>query len=314
MTDLPNFAWLDGAVVPWAECRLHARSQGAFWGSNVFEGVRAYWDPPQDRLLLFRLQDHVARLRRSAKCMRMPVRYSDEDLTRACADLLRANQFTCDVHIVIAACFGMGPSCDSMGITDDVNVHITAIPMPRSRLFHQGAAVTVSSWRRISDDTMPPRIKTGANYHNSRLAHQEAARAGYDVALFLNQRGTIAEAPGSCVAIVHDGAIHTPPGTSGVLEGITLATVAELAKGLGLGFQPRELDRTELYLADEAFLCGTLAEIQPIVSVDRLAVGDGKVGPVTRQLQDGFERLVRTNPRSDWSHPVLSVSTREEVR
>ena len=314
MTDLPKFAWLDGAVVPWAECRLHARSQGAFWGSNVFEGVRAYWDEPQDRLLLFRLRDHLSRLRRSAKCMRMPLRYSDEALASACSELLQANRFRCDVHIVIAACFGMGPNCDSMGITDDVNVHITAVPMPRSRLFHQGAAVSVSSWRRISDDTMPPRIKTGANYHNSRMAQQEASRAGYDVALFLNQRGTVAEAPGSCIAVVHDGAIRTPPGTSGVLEGITLATVAEIARGLNMPFEAREIDRTEVYLADEAFLCGTLAEIQPIVSIDRLAVGDGAVGPVTRKLQDAFERLVRTHPRTDWSHPVQLASPGQELR
>lgn len=304
MTDAPKFAWLDGAVVPWAECRLHARSQGAFWGANVFEGVRAYWDEPQGRLLLFRLQDHLSRLRRSAKCLRMTVKHSDEDLTQACSELLRANRFRCDLHIVIAACFGMGPNCDSMGLTDDVNIHITAIPMPRSRLFRDGAAVSVSSWRRISDDTMPPRIKTGANYHNSRLAQQEASRAGYDVALFLNQRGTIAEAPGCCVAVVHDHTIRTPPGTSGVLEGITIATVEEIAKDLNVPFERREIDRTEAYLADEAFLCGTLAEIQPIVSIDRLAIGNGKAGPVTMKLQDAFERLVRTHPRPRWSHPV----------
>jgi branched-chain amino acid aminotransferase len=244
----------------------------------------------------------------------MTLKYPDEDLTNACSELLRANGFTCDVHIVIAACFGMGPNCDSMGLTDDVNIHITAIPMPRSRLSHEGAAVSVSSWRRISDDTMPPRIKVGANYHNSRLAQQEASRAGYDVALFLNQRGTVAEAPGSCIAVVHDGSIQTPPGTSGVLEGITLATVAEIARELNVPFERREIDRTEMYLADEAFLCGTLAEIQPIVSVDRLAVGHGKVGPVTMKLQEAFERLVRTHPRPDWSHPVYPVSPGEEFR
>jgi branched-chain amino acid aminotransferase len=304
LNDLPKFAWLDGAVVPWAECRLHARSQGAFWGANVFEGVRAYWDAPQNRLLLFRLQDHLSRLRRSAKCVRMTLPYSDEDLIKACSELLLANRFMCDVHVVVAACFGVGPNCDSMGLTDAVNLHITAIPMPRSRLFREGAAVGVSSWRRISDDTMPPRIKTGANYHNSRLAQQEALRAGYDVALLLNQRGTLAEAPGSCIAVVHDGSIQTPPGTSGVLEGITLATVAEMAGELNVPFARREIDRTEMYLADEAFLCGTLAEIQPIVSIDGLAVGRGKVGPVTLKLQEAFERRVRTHPLPEWSHPV----------
>ena len=173
----------------------------------------------------------------------------------------------------VVAYFGMGPNFETMSHTEDVGMHITSTPAPRSRGYHHGVAASISSWRRISDDSMPPRIKAGANYHNSRLAHHEAVRNGFNTALLLNHRGSVSEAPGSCVVMVRDGALITPPGTSGVLEGITLATVAELAdEHLGIAVERREIDRTELYVADEMFLCGTLAEIQPVV-IDRPPAG-----------------------------------------
>ena len=160
-----------------------------------------------------------------------------------------------------------------------------------------GVSACVASWRRIGDDTMPPRVKVGANYHNSRLAQEEAIRNGYDTSLILNQRGTLAEAPGSCLVMVREGRLVTPPGTSGVLEGITLATVEELAaQELGLTLERREIDRSELYVADEAFLCGTLVEIQPIVSVDGLEIGSGEPGELTRTLQRLYDRAVRGEP------------------
>jgi branched-chain amino acid aminotransferase len=306
MPSPPRYAWLNGEIVPWEACVLHGRTQAAFWGANVFEGLRAYWLDADRHLSLFRLDDHLARLRRSAKCVHMPLRYTDAELEGACVDLLRANEFDEDVHIVVVAYFGMGPNFDPLVHTDDTGLHITAVPFPRSERYHRGVAACISSWRRISDDTMPPRVKAGANYHNSRLAQHEAARNGYDTTIILNQRGTVAEAPGSCVVMLRDGRLVTPPGTSGVLEGITVATVAELAEQeLGIGLERRELDRTELYVADEAFLCGTLAEIQPIVSIDRLDVGDGVPGQLTRRLQELYERAVRGHPDyARWVRPV----------
>jgi branched-chain amino acid aminotransferase len=293
---LPEFAWLNGEIVPFDQCVVHGRSQGAFWGANVFEGIRAYWKVDEQRLYLFRLQDHLDRLRRSMKSVRMEIAHSDAELTQACLDVLRANEFTEDVHMCVVAYFGMLPNLDALSYTDDTGVHITASRLPRLPAYRNGSAVSIASWRRISDDSMPPRIKTGANYHNSRLAHHEAVRNGYDTALLLNHRGSLAEAPGSCVVMVRDGRLATPPGTSGVLEGITLATVADLAAELGLVLERREIDRTELYVADELFLCGTLAEIRPIVSIDRLPVGTGVPGPVTRMLQERYERAVRAMP------------------
>lgn len=291
--EAPPYAWLNGGVVPWDQCVLHARSQGAFWGANVFEGLRVYRDPA-GRRQVFRVQDHLDRLRRSMKSLHMEIAYSDEELTRACMDLVLANDFDADAHVCVVAYFGLGPTFDPMGRTTDTGVHITSTPVPRSAAHGEGVAAGISSWRRIGDDTMPPRIKTGANYHNSRLAQHEALRNGYDTALLLNQQGTLAEAPGSCVVVVRDGELITPPGTSGVLEGITVDTVARLAdERLGLTLRHRAVDRTELYVAEEVFLCGTMSELLPVTSVDRLPVGDGTPGPLTRLLQTHYDDAVR---------------------
>lgn len=289
----PPAAWLNGKVVPWDQCVVHARSQGAFWGANVFEGVRAYWNPAEGRLRAFRLEDHLARLGRSMKSLRMDIPYSAADLAQACADTVRAGGFQEDLHLCVVAYFGMGPNYDPMSHTEETGVHITVVPQPRSAGWERGASACVSSWRRISDDTMPPRIKTGANYHNSRLAQHEATRNGYDTTLLMNQRGNISEAPGACVAMVRDGTLVTPPGTSGVLEGITLDTVLRLAsQELAMPVEKREIDRTELYVADEVFLCGTLAEVLPVTSLDRMPIGDGSPGPLTRKLQSLFAATV----------------------
>ena len=257
----PKFAWLNGEIINWNDCVLHARTQGAFWGANVFEGLRGYWQEEQKQLQIYQMSQHIKRLHASMKCVDMKACYSDGQIMQACVDLLKANEFTEDVHIVITSYFGMGANFDPLCHTDDVGMHITAIPVPRSPLYSSGATAMISTWRRISDDTMPPRIKTGANYHNSRLAQHEAVRNGYDTAIFLNQRATIAEGPGSCIMMYNNGVLITPPGTSGVLEGITVTSVADLAIGnLGLNFERREIDRTELYLAEEVFMCGTMAD------------------------------------------------------
>ena len=312
MTDTPPpYAWLDGRIVPWDQCVLHARSQGAFWGANVFEGVRAYVRPEDGRLFAFRIADHLARLRRSMKSLHMETEHSDAELTQACFDLLLANDFGTDAHVCVVAYFGMGPHFDPLAHTTQTGVHITATPVPRSAAYEHGVAASISSWRRIGSDAMPTRVKAGANYHNSRLAQHEAVRNGFDTTLLLNQRGTVSEAPGSCVVMVRDGHLVTPPGTSGVLEGITVATVQELAaEHLGLPLERREIDRTELYACEELFLCGTMSELLPISSVDRIPVGDGKRGPVTAALQTHYDDAVRARGnRPQWCTPVVPAGT-----
>lgn len=301
----PQYAWLNGKVVSWNDCVIHARTQGAFWGANVFEGIRAYWNGDRRQLFVYRLHDHIARLRASMKCLNMPITYSDAEIVQACLELLRANEYREDVHIVIVCYFAMGKNFDPLYYTEETGMHITALPMPRSPRYHSGSKASISTWRRISDDTMPPRVKTGANYHNSRLAQHEANRNGYDTAILLNNRGTVAECPGSCIAMYHDGVLATPPGTSGVLEGITINAVKVLAESrLQVQFVRREIDRTELYLADEVMICGTLAEIQPVVSIDGKVISSGQRGGKTQALQELYENEVRIEPRDDLSLAV----------
>jgi branched-chain amino acid aminotransferase len=290
--EFPAYAWMDGEIVRWDDCRIHVRSQGAFWGANIFEGVRGYWKPAEERISFFCLEEHLKRLRDSAKCLRMPVNFSDEQLSGALQALVQANSFHTHVHVVIGLAYGMGPRCESLGHIDAVHAHITAIEMPRSPNFVRGIAAGTSSWRRISDESMPPRIKTGANYHNSRLAHQEAVEAGYQTALILNNKGTLAESPGACVAAVIGNTVVSPPSTAGALPGITLRVVEKIVKQLGMHFKQREIDRSELYLANEVMLCGTLAEILPITSIDRILVGDGSPGPIVPKIQQRFDQLV----------------------
>jgi len=302
----PPYAWLNGEIVPWDQCVLHARSQGAFWGANVFEGVRGYWNAADEQLYAFRIGDHLARLHRSMKSLHMEIEHTDAELRQACVDLVRANDFRQDVHVCLVAYFDTGPNFDPLSYTTDTGAHITSTPVPRASAYDRGVAAAISSWRRISDDSMPPRIKTGANYHNSRLAQHEAVRNGYETTFLLNQRGSVAEAPGSCVVMVRDGELVTPPGTSGALEGITVATVAEIASAeMGITLQRREIDRTELYVADEIFLCGTMSELLPVISVDRVAIADGVRGPVTSELQRLYDRAVRAQAaHPGWATPM----------
>ena len=312
----PKFAWMNGKVIPWDQCVLHGRSAGAFMGSNVFEGVRAYWSTRQDELFVFKHEEHLARLARSMKTVRLEVPYTLPEIGQGAIDLLRANEFRQDAHFIPVAFFGMGANnFNTLGPTVDNGVYITAVAWPQPAALRDGAAACVSSWRRISDDTVPPRLKAGANYQNSRLAQTEAKVDGYDTAIILNNRGTVAEGPGACLMMVRDGKLVTPPVTAGILESITRATLMELAvRELGFEVVEREIDRTELYVADEVFMCGSGLEVLPITSVDRIAIGDGTRGSTTKRIQDVYFAAARGEVAEyrPWLTPVYA-GVREAV-
>jgi branched-chain amino acid aminotransferase len=291
----PKYAWMNGRIIPWDQCVVHGRSAGGFMGSNVFEGVRAYWSAPHDELFVFKHEEHLARLGRSMKTVRLDVPFTLPEIGQGALALLRANEFRQDVHFVPVAFFGMGAhNFNTLGPTVDNGVYITAVPWPQPAALWHGAAACVASWRRISDDTVPPRLKAGANYQNSRLAQTEAKVNGYDTAILLNHRGTVAEGPGACLMMVRDGKLVTPPVTAGILESITRTTLMELAaRELAVEVVEREIDRTELYVADEAFMCGSGLEVLPITSVDRIAVGAGTPGSLTKRVQDVYFSAAR---------------------
>jgi|SRR5579864_2333063 len=304
----PEWAWIDGRFVPWNECVLHVRYQAIMTGASVFEGVRAYWNSQQRQLYIFRLREHLERLADSMKVMRMSQGVTP-DLADVCIELLRRNSFEQDVHFIPVAYFGVGEEFGAQTRPLQEGFFITAIAKPRSSSLDRGINVCTSSWRRISDSVMPPRVKAAANYQNSRFALMEARANGYDSAIFLNVSGTVAEGPGACLFMLRRGEIFTPPVTAGILESITRTTLIRLLKErLGLSVIEREIDRTELYLADEVLLCGTNSEVTPVVAIDRISVGSASPGEMTRKLQKLYFAVARGEDKSftEWLTPVYA--------
>jgi branched-chain amino acid aminotransferase len=290
-----QYAWMNGQFVPWDEAKVHITSSCVIEGSSVFEGIRAYWNPSQEQLYLFKTMEHLQRLYESARMMRMAPQYSLAELESAIVELMSRNDYREDVHIRPALYFGVGPRIFAYG-PDEIETGAAITAMARkSRLgTGTGVHVCVSSWTRISDRDLPPRIKISANYHNGRLAGVQANVDGYDGAILLDERGKVAEGPVACVFLVRDGVAITPPVTSGILESITRTTIMELLqRELSIPVVERDVDRTELYVAQEAFFCGTAIEIAPILSVDRYLLGDGKIGQITGRVEQAYERMVR---------------------
>jgi branched-chain amino acid aminotransferase len=301
-----RYLYLNGRIVPYAEAVIPVQSNAVKFGTSVFEGLRAYWSAAKGELYVFRLPEHVDRLLDSLKLMRMEHALTRDELANSILEVLRKNEYREDVHIRQSAYLDAD---GDMGLTGPTGLAVDALP--RKLADKPGISAGVSSWLRIADASMPPRIKCSANYQNGRLAQLEAKVNGYDTALLLNARGKLAEAPGACCFVVRRGVPMTPPVTADILESVTRATLLELcAKELGLTPVERDIDRTELYVAEEAFLCGSGWEITPIVSVDKLPLGDGtRPGPVTRAIQACYFSVVRGERAAyrDWLTPVYGT-------
>lgn len=305
----PRFAWLDGRLVPWAEARIHVYSPAVKYGAGVFEGLRGYWNPAQGEMFVFRLRDHLDRLLFGIKVMRFDVSPDPALLEAAVLEVVRANGFREGVHIRLSALLdGEG----EMTATGPVLFACTATTRPSTRALTEGVAAGVVSWRRPEDAALPMRVKANANYQNGRLAVQEAKANGYGAAILLDAAGKLAEGPGMCLFLVRRGVAITPSITSGILESITRETVIRLLREeLGVAVEERTVDRSELYAAEEAFFCGTAWEVTPIVSVDRLPVGGGTVGPLTRRLQALYLAVARGESalHPEWRTPVYGAAS-----
>lgn len=311
MASTADFVWMDGHVVPWADARIHVSADALLRGANIFEGMRAYWNADERQLYIFKNAEHLRRLRQSAKIMRMSIPYSDEELTQGFLDLIRANRFTDNVHFRPVVYFDNGEPNAWEPSEIRTGVFVLAYSRPPSPSSKKGIQSCVSSWRRNSDNASPSRIKAAGNYHNSRLAHVDARIKGFGAPIMLNDRGEVAESPSSCFMMVRDGVVITPPVSADILESITRDTLIELyRKELGLEVVERDVDRTELYIADEAFFCGSGAEVVPIVGIDHYPVGDGAVGPLTTRMQDLYSRIVvdKAGPYAKWLLPVYRDS------
>lgn len=313
MGDLhPKYLWWNGDRTAWNDANVHITELGWSTVGAVFEGIRAYWNPDREELYVFQLKEHLERLERSMKLVKLPYAYSTKILTDAIIDLLRVNEAREDTYI-----YPMAYTNDSYNHRFDKPDQAAAIvihtkPMPSHLGSDLAFKARVSSWRRISEDVMPPRVKNLSNYRNGQLARLEALQDGYDTALLLNSQGKVAEAPGACVMHVRNGKLVTPDLQSSVLESITREALLVLAREqMGLVVEERVVDRTELYVADEVFICGTAAEVSPVVSIDQYPIGDGKIGRVTRELARLYDGVIR-GTESDypaWRTPVGVRST-----
>lgn len=311
MVGHPTVLWFNGALVPWDDAKVHVSSATVLRGANIFEGVRAYWNTEERELFIFRNDEHMVRLWNSAKIMRMSIPWTKEELTQAQIDVIRANHFEGTVWFRLTLYVGEGEEQTWPPEKLPIGGFILPRLAPHSPGITEGIDSCISTWTRIGDTTVPPRVKAGANYHNSRFAVTEARLNGYSAQpILLNERGKVSEGPGACLFMVRDGTLVTAPVTSNILESITRATVLQLASEmLRLRVQEREIDRTELYIADEAFFCGSGWEITPIRSVDRYSIGSGQPGPITKRLQDVYFSVTegRVPQYRQWLTPVYGA-------
>ena len=300
-------AWMDGRFIPYEDAHIHVRTECVTRGASVFEGVPAYWNDDDGQLYVFRLGDHMRRLAQSARIMRMTLDYPMSEIQHAMLEVLRRSDVRADVHLRPTVYFGTGANFGFRPGDIEVGAFVTANPFPRNVATQSGIRVAVSSWTRIADTAMPPRVKASANYLNSRLAHVQAIIDGYDGAIMLNHLGTVAEAPVACLMVVRDGKVSTPRVTDGILESITRASLIELVQQeLHLPVEEREIDRTELYLADEVLQCGSAHEVTPVIEIDGYPVGNGEPGDVTRGLMAQYSAAARgeIQKRMGWLTPV----------
>jgi len=281
--DKTELIWMDGELVPWDDATIHVLTHTLHYGSGVFEGIRAYSTPRGGAV--FRLTDHMRRLHDSASLFLMELPYSIEELVDATKATIRANGLESG-YIRPIAFLGYG----EMGLNPlpcPVNVSIAVWPWGTylgDEGIRHGVRMKVSSWRRMDSNVNPVAAKGTGIYINSSLAKVEALKAGYDEAILLNTHGQVAECTGENLYVVKDGVLVTPPLSSGALEGITRDSVMTIASDLDVEVREENLLRTDLYLADEAFLTGTAAEIVPMRSVDDREIGEP--GPITRKIQE----------------------------
>jgi branched-chain amino acid aminotransferase len=281
---------MDGELVPWEQATVHVFTHALHYGTGVFEGIRAY--KREDEVFVFRLKNHVKRMAESAKIYGLNLPFSEDQICDAVIQLIKKNQFHSSLYIRPIAFKGVGGiSLDARAIP----IQMSIIAFPYEKYFDEkkpGLDVCVSTWRRLGDPAVPAMAKACGHYVNSVLARMEAAEAGFDEALFLDDDGRVSEGTGENIFIVKDGCISTPPIGSNILKGITRETVIDLIHDSSMTITERVIARSELYTCDEAFFTGTAAEVAPILSIDRKPIGPGKPGEVTVRLQKEFEELV----------------------
>lgn len=302
------YAYFKKQIVPLAEAKIGVMTHAFNYGTAVFEGVRGNWNASHEQLYVFRMKDHFDRLRKSCRIMLIDLPYDNEELSSTLTRVVEMSGYQEDVYIRPLAY----KSSEVLGVRlhdleDDLLIYVH--PFGPYLDIEKGARCQTSSWRRVADTGIPARAKVTGIYANSALAKTEANLNGFDEAIMLDERGHISEGSGENIFVVIGGRIITPPPSSDILVGITRDTVMTLARTeLGIEVMERDIDRTEIYTADECFMTGTAAHVTPVVELDRRPVGDGKMGPITGELVSLYFDIIKgNNPKySHWCTPCYS--------
>lgn len=300
-----EYVFMNGEYVEADKAFIPVRTHAFLYGTSVFEGIRAYYNEEENQMYAFRVKEHYERLLRSAKVMWMKTPYTIEEYCNITRELLKKNNYRTDVYIrptLYKSSIKVGPT-----LTDNEDSFLI-FTTPFGNYFgeDEGLKLCVSNWRRTSDNAIPPRAKVSGAYANSALIKTDAHEAGFDDAVVLSESGQVTEGSAMNIFLVINGTLVTSNTTDDILVGVTRNTVIEIAKELNIPVKERAIDRTELYLADEAFCCGTGAQIVPVASIDHRPVGCGKIGNITKQISDMYFNVVRGKVEKfkDWCTPV----------
>ncbi len=294
-----KFVWFDGKYVPIEKANVPITTHAIHYGTSIFEGIRAYWN--SKNLHIFRLDEHLTRFRNSGKYYSISLNFSDKEIKNAIVNLCKKNKMKKSCYI--RPFYFVGQYGINLHVTEKAPTQVAVFMFPFGDLFNKkGITAGVSSWRKFSVSSIPPQAKMGGNYLNSILATQESKRNGYDEAILLDKFGNLSEAPGENIFLIINNEIITPPTSSSALKGITRDSVFKLAEDRDYKVREREITRSELYIADEIFLSGTAAELTPIIKVDDLKIGNGKVGKITKELMSDYTDVVmnRNERYSSW--------------
>ncbi len=289
------YAYFEGKIVPTEEAKVSIMTNALQYGTGIFGGIRGYYNKEKGFISLFRLEDHFLRFVNSLKIIGVSLKYTKEDLIQITLDLTKKNNPQTDSYFrpfAYAGSLNLSPNLERDNVFAFAEY---MMPLGDYIPTDKGISVMVSSWRRISDNAIPSRAKITGGYINSALAKKEANLSGHEEAIFLSEDGHVAEGSAMNFFLVRDGVLVTPSKSNDILEGITRRTVLALAKDLGIPVEERSIDRSELYIADEAFFSGTGAQVAWIQKIDNRMIGDGKRGEITGKIQDLFFRVVRGN-------------------
>ncbi|MEE9152875.1 MAG: branched-chain amino acid transaminase [candidate division NC10 bacterium] len=300
------FAFMNNQFVPLDEAKISIRTNALHYGTGIFEGIRAYWNAHRKQLFVFKMEDHYERLLRNCRVLRLQVGKDVKELCDITLELLRKNQHREDSYIrplAYVSSEGLGPKL----IGYETGFAMYTLPLGDYIDTSIGVKVGFSSWRRISDNTIPARCKVTGGYVNSALAKTEAIEQGFDEALLLTQDGFVSEGSAMNIFLIRGEKLITPDFSADILEGITRQVLIELSREeLGLEVIERSVGRSEVYLCEEAFLCGTGAQVSPIIEVDRRPIGNGRIGPLTAKIQKLYFQVVKGehDKYQSWCSPV----------